>query len=206
MAQMTNSIEPTCSCKIGRLLEKYDIRAFDGDLQEQWLNEKASLRDLARQFNERILREAIEAAGGTPMGGEVENFYRLLTDDDVSVGMQTQARNRLQSRGVDPDELESEFVSYQTVNRHLKNCHELERGSTQEEDVVDRVKDRIFALQSRTTTVTENALEQLQRADEIDVRNPSAFVEITVVCDDCGTVLTLDEALAGASCACDDWL
>jgi len=60
-----------------------------------------------------------------PLGeGEVENTYRLLTDDDVSSGTWVQTRNTLQRDGIPVKQVEFNFVPHQIVYNHLTKCLE----------------------------------------------------------------------------------
>jgi DNA-binding transcriptional ArsR family regulator len=155
------------SCKIDRMAADYDLSKEAERLGEYWTrdDERYSLRELAVHFNHQLLRAAMERARLNPLDGEVENTYRLLTDDDVSQGMRTQARNRLQKQGVNVDQLQSDFVSYGTVRRHLKRCLGAERESSSTDATsADTSAQRIAALQNRTVAVTENTLSQLSSA------------------------------------------
>jgi hypothetical protein len=194
----------TC-CKVGRMMATYGITEFDEELQHEWLaDDGASLRTLETRFNQRLLESAMEREGTAPLEGEVENLYRLLTDDDVSAGKYTQAKNRLEKVGVDVAELQSDFVSYQSINRHLQKCRELKSNSQDQSPSPRKLRSRIYALESRTASVTESTLEQLKRMGELHVTNPSVFVDLNVVCETCGKIISVDDALSGTPCDCDD--
>ncbi|EMA41215.1 rod-determining factor RdfA [Halococcus hamelinensis] len=193
------------TCKIDRIAVEYDLGDIAEELGELWTREEErySLRRLATHFNRRLLRAAMERNGMDVLEGEAENTYRLLTDDDVSVGTRTQARNRLRKQGVDIEAVESAFVSYQTVNRHLKGCLDAERPAEPDEDGVEKATQRIAALRNRTVVVTENTLSQLRSADEITLGDADVFVDITVTCADCGTHTTARELIADGGCDCE---
>jgi hypothetical protein len=189
------------SCKIDRTAAAYDISRETERLGEYWTrnDERYSLRELAVHFNHQLLRAAMERAGLNPLDGEVENTYRLLTDDEVSPGMRTQARNRLQKHEIDIDQLQADFVSYGTVRRHLKGCLDAEREPTDtDNNPADAGAQHIAALQHRTAAVTENTLSQLQAAGDIDV-----FVDITISCSECGMHATAQEFIDSDGCHCE---
>lgn len=197
------SEEPGCSCKFGRVLSKYDLTSFETELERKWqAPDGPGLRTLADEFNVRVLGAALEAEGETLLDGEAENLYRLLTDDDVSAGAYTQAKNRLLEHGIEPDALEADFISYQTVNRHFKNCRGLSKEEPSDEQDTRSLKNRIFALQNRTARVTEKTLEQLEQEGEPQFEERNVFVDISVSCDECGTVVPVEEFVDGAKCAC----
>ena len=106
--------DQTPSCKVDRVAAAYDLSEESERLAEYWTrdDERYSLRDLAVHFNQLLLCTAMERAGLNPLDGEVDNMYRLLTDEEVSQGMRTQARNHLQKEDIDIEQLQSDFVSY----------------------------------------------------------------------------------------------
>lgn len=193
------------SCKIDRVAAAYDISAEAKRLGEYWTREEErySLRELAVYFNHQLLRAAMEREGLNPLDGEVENTYRLLTDEDVSQGMRTQARNRLQKQGVDVEQLQSDFVSYGTVNRHLKQCLGVEHEPTVVDDPAENGAKRIAALQNRTAAVTKNTLSQLDSAGDITLGDTDVFVDITVSCAECGMHATVREFIENDGCRCE---
>jgi hypothetical protein len=197
--------DQTSSCKIDRVATAYDLSKEAERLAELWTRDdnRYSLRDLAVHFNHQLLRGAIERAGLNSLDGEVENTYRLLTDEEVSQGMRTQARNRLQKQGIDVDQLQSDFVSYGTVRRHLKDCLGAERESTgTDDDPSETGGQRIAALQNRTVAVTENMLSQLASAGELAAGDIDVFVDITVSCAECGVHASVREYIEGNGCDC----
>jgi hypothetical protein len=197
----SSETDQTPSCKIDRTAAAYDLSDEAERLGKYWTrdDERYSLRELAAHFNHHLLRAAMEQAGLNPLDGEVENTYRLLTDEEVSPGMRTQARNRLQKHEIDIDQLQADFVSYGTVRRHLKNCLGAEREPTDTDNNSAKAgAQHIAALQHRTAAVTENTLSQLQTAGDIDV-----FVDITVSCSECGMHTTAQEFIDNDGCHCE---
>jgi hypothetical protein len=196
--------DQTPSCKIDRMAADYDLATEAERLGEYWTRDdkRKSLRELAVHFNHQLLRAAMEQAGLNPLDGEVDNTYRLLTDDDVSQGMRTQARNRLQKQNIDIDQLQSDFVSYGTVRRHLKGCLGVERESLGDDDSAETGAQRIAALQNRTVAVTENTLSQLASAGELAAGDIDVFVDITVSCSACGVHAPVREYIEGNGCDC----
>lgn len=192
-------------CKVGEVAETHGLADLDTTLRERWTDtvDRSSVRDLADFVNTAVLRSALRAHRGT-VAGEPENYYRLLTDDDVSRGMRTEARERLRRFGVDVDALEDEFVSHQTVYRHLRNCLGVDRGAPPP-DAETAVRDAlgtVRALQRRTEVVTTTTLERLDRDGHIDIGEPDVLVDVAVTCRGCGERIRLSDSLAGRSCGC----
>jgi hypothetical protein len=53
-------------------------------------------------------------------------------------------------------------------------------------------------------TVTEGKLDQLRRSDEIVLGNARVFVDVNVLCEDCGAQYEVDELLDRGGCDCMD--
>jgi hypothetical protein len=105
--------------KVGRLIDGYDLGPeYGAELEAAWTDdgvERKSLRDLAEEFNRKLLAAAMSGAGMSTLDGEVDNIFRLLTEDDVTAGTRTDARSRLERNGIDVDQLERDFVTYQAI-------------------------------------------------------------------------------------------
>lgn len=193
--------------KVARLIDNYDLGEEFGDrLQRLWTadgDHRMSLRDLAGLFNERVLEAAMTNAGMRPIDGEIENLYRLLTADEVSSGNRTEARQRLEENGIDTDELESDFVSYQAVRSYLQEYRDATYDRDRGPDRPEKAVQTIHRLQSRTQSVTEKTLNQLDSADDISVGDYRVFVSVNILCGDCNTQYGLNELISSGGCECD---
>jgi len=71
--------------KVVQLLAEYNLSGLGVELEQLWTAEtdRQSLRELAAYSNQQLLQQRLEEAGVQILDGEVENIYRLLTDDDV---------------------------------------------------------------------------------------------------------------------------
>lgn len=93
--------ERKARCKADRVIDEYGLLSMDERLAARWLRrdgEAASLRELADFFNRDVLRAVMERNGVSPLDGEVENAYRLLTGD-VRPSERTRLRTRLERDG-----------------------------------------------------------------------------------------------------------
>lgn len=193
--------------KVGKLIERYDLgESFGDQLEAYWLGEgteQKSLRGLADLFNRKLLAVAMEEAGMSTLDGEVENIYRLLTDDEVSSGMRTDARRRLARNGVNVDSLEGEFVSYQAIRSYLKGVRQVEYDNSIDEDRIETAAESVHRLRSRTVSVIEGSLDQLRNADELALGESRVLVDVTVLCEDCGSQFSYDELLERGGCDCE---
>lgn len=191
--------------KVRRLIGEYGLDGEGERLESYWTTDgedRRSLRELADYFNRRLLRATMESAGMNPLDGEVENTYRLLTDDDVSRGMQTQARQTLEREGVDVEALRSDFVSHQAIHTYLTKYRDASRQEQTDVDRVEKGLETIQRLRSRTSAVSENIVENLSGTDRIDLGDFEVLVDVRVFCRDCGTQYDVQELLDRGGCDC----
>jgi hypothetical protein len=190
--------------KVSRVARRYGLDGIDRALVERWTREqdRYSLRQLADYFNERVVAAAMAEAGVAPLDGEVGNTLRLLTDEDVSAGKRTQARSRLEQQGVDVARLTEDLVSYQAINRHLKERLGVDRDAGSGDVDPGAKLDSILALQNRTAVVTETKLEQLRDTDEFRMGELDVYVDVSVTCSDCLRTLSVREFFDRGGCDC----
>ncbi len=196
---------PNRRYKVGRVLAEYDLLDLHGALPDLWLGEdgeEMSLRELADHINVAVLQQAMEAAGAEPLEGEAENAYRLLTDDDVSVGVSTQQRNRLDREGVDVETLEDDFVTHQAVHTYLTNVLGVSKERGDDTDPVEKHEQRVQRLRSRTEAVTENSLSELTGADDLTLGEHNVVVDLQVYCRDCGSQFDVADLFRRGGCDC----
>lgn len=198
------SDDSVCGCKVGRVAASRNLSSTVARIESARQQRDASLRRLEREFNRTVLGAALEAEGYAPLDGEVENLYRLLTEDDVTGGMRVQARNRLEDHGVDIEEVQADFISYQTINRHFKNCRGFDRSTGDSGITMDAAEDRLFALRTRALEVSSQTVGQLDRSDVIDIGEFDVNLDIVVTCLDCGTQAAFSDLFSGWGCECDE--
>ena len=196
--------ETVCSCKVGTVASEWGLEQMHEELETRWGKEGASVRTLTEEFNRRVLHAGFEQSGRTPIDGEIDNLYRVLTGEDVDAGSRTQVRERLRRNGIPIEEIEGQFVSHQTLYRHLRNClsaaHDGEEKTQAE--LIDTWRDRIRALETRTSNVTDRGVGQLADAGAVDIGDFDVLVDVNVICNDCGEFYELEAFLDGRSCGC----
>lgn len=141
----------------------------------------------------------------TSSTGEAENFYRLLTSDDVTAGSRTDARNTLRERGVDVEQLEADIISYQSVYNYLKRHRNVERedDDDDETDATEAGLATIRKLRSRLRTVTIDVVDRLVKAERVFIGAYEVEVDIRVTCTDCDTRMTPTALLSSGHCDCE---
>jgi hypothetical protein len=202
-----NVSEPNRRYKVGRVLSEYGLLDLHEELPDRWVGadgEATSLRELADQFNVAILERAMEEAGADPLEGEAENAYRLLTDDDVSVGVRTQQRNRLEREGLDVDALEDDFVTHQAVHTYLTEAVGVSKKRGDDTDPMEKHEQRVQRLRSRTEAVTENSLSELTSAGTLTLGEHNVVVDLQVYCRDCGSQFDAATLFRRGGCDCEE--
>ncbi|WP_128226259.1 rod-determining factor RdfA [Halobacteriaceae archaeon SHR40] len=192
--------------KVERLIEEYGLEGVGAELEQSWTappEERQSLRDLAEFFNHQLLAQAMAEAGVQQFDDDHVNVYRLLTDEEVSHADRTRTRRRLEREGVDVDELLGDFVTYQAIRTYLTEYRDAEYSPADADRLQTEIKN-LERLRGRTSAVTQSKLEELASADHIVLGDFRTFVEITVLCEDCGTKYSVDELLERDGCDCAD--
>ena len=194
-----------CSCKVEVVTAEFDLDGIHEEMCREWADDDGkSVRELADMFNKRVLRTAFRRADKLPIDGEIDNLYRVLTDDDTDPGSRTRAREQLRQDDIPIADVEDRFVSHQTLYRHLVNCLDRahEPPEKTDEERIEEWRSRLMALQSRTTSVTERGIDQLSNNGAVDIGSFDVLLEVNVMCEDCGGFYTVGEFLDAEACDC----
>ncbi|WP_255149594.1 rod-determining factor RdfA [Halorarius halobius] len=207
MDEGATSRSAACDCKVGRVLHAHGLEELAAELPARWRGtdgESESVRELARVVNRRVLTATMREAGLDPLSGDVETTYRTLAGEAASAGERTQLVNRLERQGVDVETVDSEFVSHQSVHRHLTDCLGVSRASADRSPAErrDGAADSVAALANRTAAVTEGSLTALRDADALALEGFDVFVDVTVTCESCGRVHAATALLDRGGCQC----
>nr|WP_217350898.1 rod-determining factor RdfA [Salinadaptatus halalkaliphilus] len=186
------------------MIDQYDLDDIGAEIEAAWTSDdehRRSLRDLADDFNQELLRQKLRDAGIQTLDGEVENFYRLLTDDETSTADRTRIRRRLERDDIDVGTLESEFVSYQAIRTYLQN-HRGASYDPAETDPIDQLQTAVDRLQRKLVTVTDDRLERVDDNTALTIENPSVIADVRIACANCGRQFSVDELTAETQCDC----
>lgn len=189
-----------CDCKIDRKADEYGLIDLNEELFARHQEQGASLRTLEAYVNKRMLDSALEETNTVLLDG-VDSIYEVLTDDTVSEGKRAEIRSRLEQAGVDVEELESDFVTYQTVRKHLREALDVDTGAKKTLDTTD-ADTRISRLLSRSEAVIAATLEQLRRGENLKTGNLDLVMSVRVTCENCGDSYRLRELLDTGRCRC----
>ena len=191
--------------KVARLIDEYDLQGLGAELEQLWTAEenRKSLRELASYFNRRLLQRAFDESNVQYLDGEIENTYRLLTDDEINSAESTRVERRLERDGIGVDELKSDFVTYQAIRSYLKD-HRGAEYTPAETDPLEREATNVRKLRGRIVSVTEGKLEQFRDSDELTLGEFRTLADVRVVCEDCNTQFDVLELLDRGGCNCSD--
>lgn len=174
--------------KVSRVIDTYGLNGLGDELVERWIDEGESLRSLADEFNRRVLVGAMRDAGLNPIEGEVENTYRLLTGDDISSGVRTEARRSLERDGIDVESVKRDFVSHQAVHTYLTKHRGVSKDTEPEDsaETLEKNQRTIQQLKGRTRAVTTNIIENLRDTGRLDIDEFDVIVDVRVIETDTG--------------------
>ncbi|WP_324664376.1 rod-determining factor RdfA [Haloarcula sediminis] len=190
---------------MAELIETYDLDGLGGELKAYWTGEgveRMSLRDLAAYFNKKLLEAKMEAAGMSVLNNDIDRMYRNLTSDSVSGGVRTDSENKLSENGIDPAQLTQEFVSHPTLRTYLKEYQDAEYETISDEGKIDKDTQMIDRLLTRAQSVATDRIEKLISTDRISPSSFEVFVDMNVLCKDCGTQYSIGEYLERGGCSC----
>nr|WP_227778430.1 rod-determining factor RdfA [Haladaptatus pallidirubidus] len=180
---------------MGETLEAY----WTGETEEQY-----SLRDLADFFNQAVLGAELNQKNANQLEGEVENTYRLLTDETVSSGIQIETENSLARDGIDVEQLKKDFVSHQAIYTYLTKYREVSHKSKVDntKTQIEKGTNTIRRLQNRVVAVAETTLTNLRNTDRIELADFEVINDVRVVCNECGQSYPIVELLEMGGCDC----
>ncbi|OYR62584.1 hypothetical protein DJ83_05055 [Halorubrum ezzemoulense] len=188
--------------KVGRVIRAYDLDGMGANLEAAWTGEsgeRTSLRDLADEFNEAVLRAALGEVGVSSLSVDVSSTYEAVRGDSGSSA--TRARRRLEREGVDVDEVTSDFVTHQAIHTYLTQEREASLPDASE-DIAKRKVETVEKLQGRMSAVAESALTALANADELDRADYDILIDVRAVCQNCGTDAPVSELIRRGGCGC----
>lgn len=184
--------------KIQRNIEKYDLDGLRESLRRRRAD-GASLRDLERFVNVRILERVLTARGGGVVG-DAASLYEVLRGDDVSVGRRAEIARQLSNNGVPIEEVERDFVSYEAVRTYLRDRLDVDTGR-ESSVTLEEGRETVEWARARCGAVVERTLSRLDDAEELDAGEVTVTTTVRVTCEDSGETYRLAEFLDRGGCS-----
>jgi hypothetical protein len=194
------STEPECSCKVGRVADRYGLDGLHRDLEQRYVTDDASLRDLAAYFNTRVVGAVVDGSSADVVG-DPSAIYRALRDGDVPPERRANVRDQLTYADVDVDAVTQDFVSHQTVRAHLRECLEVDTARSGV-DSLDEAGDVINWAQDRDAEIIDRVLERLGRLDLLATGELEVSHTVRITCLDCGETYRPETLLTEGECGC----
>lgn len=170
--------------KITRVSEEYNLNSIGDEMADKWTDsgtgENFTLAELRDFFNKQVLKKAMSDAGMDLAPGEVDYTYEYLFDGDVSRSDKEDVKRKLESNGVDVDNVESEFInSPQTIHNYLTDMHDVElRSANDDTNIVDKSLNHIESFNERYKKVIENVVKRLVDDGQL----PDGEYDINIQC------------------------
>lgn len=207
---MDKSTDETCTGKVGRNINRYDIDDLNNDLRRERFDNAASLRELADHANRLILEKAISkesidltdvAYGAVSPDDALGAIYETLTSDDVAADREAHVRKRLEQRGLDIETIESDWVTHPTIRSHLNDRLGIDT-SRSAHITPDDSNDTIEWARTRCNQIVEQTISRLVSSGFVSISDFEVSVDIHVKCVDCGRTYRPAELLKQRSCDC----
>lgn len=201
--------------KIPKLADEYNLSGVDKKMVTKWTHpdedERWTLEEIKDWFNQLILKSAMEDQGIDPAAGEVEYGYMYLTGEPSKDNFnQSQKRDfihRLESSGVDVDEVTSNFInSNTTFYNYLSDSKGALHPSKSEDDRNNgksfsrkAMINRFQRMKSRYEQVSEDAVQTLINNGELPDVEIETSVDFNVEFPETGETVHLEEVLSGST-------
>jgi hypothetical protein len=162
-----------------------------------------SVRELTDWYNKRVLKSVFNDQNKMLLDGEVDLIYDLLTSEEASAGMKVQTRHRLKKHDINDEKILSDFISRQTLYRHLNNCLSLSYSPPSDDiDPSQKFRNKISQLEGRVAIVSKDGLKQLRNKGTLHIEDPEIIVNISVLCKECNYMTTATDLFENDTCDC----
>ena len=186
-------------CKVSRVTSTYALEGMDTELKRRYEIEDATLHDLSAYLNARITAAALDAAGIETDAEPATVAAALREEDSVSLGLRDQIRETIAGK-LDIAEVTSDFVSHETIRKHLKD-HLGISTSKRGFETTEELEDVLDSYQAQYRNAIESTLK---RAATQGLVNGSEFrvFRTQIQCEECSQTYRLEELMQNGGCDC----
>lgn len=207
---MNNKGSKWCSCKIGRIGNKYQLHDINDELERRRRNDGASLRKLADYVNQRVLQASLNDADtqhlddlqwGINDEEVIKSVYDTLSEDDISAERIVRVKSQLENIGIDVEMLTNDWVTHPTVRNHFRNCLDIDTSREQVITIDDAI-DTVEWARARCSGVIDTTFDRLKKANLVKINNHDISITVRITCTECGEIYRPIHLIKQRSCSC----
>lgn len=190
-------------CKVGGLIEKYDIDSTSRDanvqdyLIQRWLGQgeytPTGLRPLKDWLNKQALKKVYTNNNRDTFDSRIDSEYEAITAKDPDEAI----LDDLSADGIEHEKLRSDFISTATLYRHLTTCLEVNKASTSENSSTEWERDKLEYAKTVVEQSLAESLQSLENKRKIPGASQAGITtQVVLSCPDCNTQVGFERALA----------
>lgn len=186
-------------CKISRVGDAYDISGLDTELKRRREGTDETLHELVEFLNTRLTAAAMIDGGVDTDADPATVYAALMGDSELPAKRQDSLRETLAGR-LDLERLQTDFVSHETVRKHLKNHLGIDtsRGGF---ETAEELREALETHQRQYRDAVEGALQRAAREGLLSGTEFRVY-QTRVECVDCSQTLRLSELIENGGCEC----
>lgn len=190
-------------CKVQRVAKAYSLPGIDSELRRQRTEADATLHELADYLNTRLTAKGLKQAG-VDIDAEPATV-RAALENDGTVSMERRDRIRETVAGhLKIEQLTGDFVSHETIRRHLREHLGISTSRGGFETVSD-LRDALGTYQKQYEDAIEGALRRAGKQELIRGSDYNVF-STRVECTHCSNTYRLQELIEKEGCDCGESL
>lgn len=186
-------------CKVSRVGNAYGISGLDTELRRRREAADATLYDLVEFINTRLTTAALTDGSVDTDADPATVYAALVGDSEISATRQDSIRETLAGR-LDLERLQTDFVSHETVRKHLKEHLGIDTSRGGFENV-EELREALETHQRQYRDAVEGALQRAAREGLLDGTEFRVY-QTRVECGDCSRTHRLTELIENGGCEC----
>jgi len=188
-------------CKVQRVAKAYSLPGIDSELRRQRTEADATLHELADYVNTRLTAKGLKQAGVDIDVEPATVRAALENDGTVSIGRRDRIREMVAGH-LKIDQLTDDFVSHETIRRHLKEHLDIStsRGGF---ETVPELRDALETYQEQYGNAIEGALRRAEEQGLIAGNDYNVF-STRVECTHCSSTYRIQELIEKEGCDCEE--
>jgi hypothetical protein len=190
---------PDACCKVARVTDAYGVAGVDVELRRRHAD-GATLHELAAYVDERLAAATLRAAG-VDLDADPGTVAAALRGDQGVPAETRENVGEMAAGTFDADRLRTDFVSHETVRRHLNEHLDVSTSRGGIESEAD-LQEALDAYQRQYRESVSSALARAGERGLIDGGDFRVF-STQLECGNCGRTYRLRELLTAGGCDCD---